>query len=234
MATNFIIDYERVDSRNLYLASLGSVLNSNFHEEMEVNRADTALLTRDLLQRFSDEGFNIMMDSGNAFVLEFADRLINVPTSSSGQRIESFSVPFVGMVLSGYIPFTGEAINRSGNMHRSLLEAIESGAGLHYTLIYANQLVFMETRYLSMFSVNYQIWMDDIIEIFNRVNSEMGPLVNERIVNHERLGTHGTPGEHVVRVTYENGWVVYINYGRTDWNTGRGTVGELDFLVIRG
>jgi hypothetical protein len=239
VASNFISDYRRVDSSNLYLATLGSMLSSNFNEYMEVNRSETILLTRDLLDTMRDEGFNIKLDSGNSYVLEYADSLINVSTASSNRRLISYSVPFVGMVLKGYIPFTGEAINRSGNMHKSLLEAVESGAGLNYSLIYENQLVLVETYYLDMFSVNYQIWMNEIIDTYTRLNREMGHLANVRIVNHERLGRHGEELEHIVRVTYEgtpdapNGWYVYVNYGRTDYDTGSGIVRELDYLVVR-
>jgi len=236
VGANFIRDYQRqVEHRSVYLASIGNMLASNFNEDMEVNREETILLTRDLLTQVQDAGFEIMLDSGNAYVLEFADRLINIPTTSSGQRIESYSIPFVAMVLSGYIPFTGESINRSGNMHRSLLEAVESGAGLHYTLIYANQLVFVDTFYTGMFSVNYDIWIEDIIRIYNRLNDEMGHLTNARIVNHERLGVRGTPEHQIVRVTYETGCIVYVNYGRVDFVTDSGrTVPQLDYLVIRG
>jgi len=240
VANNFIRAYQNVDNRNLYLSTIGYMLNSNFNENMEVSREEAMVLTRDLLARLQDEGFNLMLDAGNAYVLEFADRLVNVPTSSSGQRIESYSIPFTAMVLKGYIPFTGEAINRSGNMHRSFLEAIESGAGLHYTLIYANQLVLIDTWSSGLFSVNYAIWIEDIIERYNRVNEEMRPLTNARIINHERLGVRGTLEHQIVRVTYEptpgasNGWFVYVNYGREPFRASNGQMVEaLDFLVVR-
>jgi len=234
MAANFIRGYQNsTDHRSVYLASIGDLLNSNFNEDMELTREDVMVLTRDLLTEVQDAGFEIMLDSGNSYVLEFADRLINVPTSSSGRRLESYSIPFVAMVLSGYLPFTGESINRSGNMHRSILEAAESGAGLHYTLIYANQLVLVDTWYRDMFSVNYRIWLNDIIDAYTRMNDKMGHLTNERIVNHERLGVRGTPEHQIVRVTYENGCVVYVNYGRVDFVTESGhTVYQLDYLVI--
>jgi hypothetical protein len=254
VGNSFINQYNGVSSRNVFLASLGGLLSSNFHEEMEVNRMESQMLTRELLQAMRDADFNIKMDTGNAYVLDFADSLISVPTSSSGRRMESYSVPFVGMVLKGYIPFTSESINRSGNMHRMLLQAVESGAGLHYTLIYANQLALVDTHYAQLFSVNHEIWNNDIIEIYNRINNglvyncgvctrncrplhdcehgewvyhrhyELGHLANVRIRNHQRLGIHGTPLENVAMVTYENGDVVYVNYGRTYYDTNNGQV----------
>jgi hypothetical protein len=138
VAENFIRNYEKVDSNNIYLTTIGSLLNSNFNENMEVTREESKLLTTELLQKLKDAGYNMKLDSGNAYTLKYADSLTNVPTNSSNRRLESYPIPFVGMVLKGYIPFTTEAINRSSNMGRTFLEAVESGAGLHYLLIYAN------------------------------------------------------------------------------------------------
>lgn len=226
MTTGFLKGFEQVGSKKLYLESVGAYLNGNYSAKEGVTRQTAQRLTEKMLAQHTDAGYELKLDVGNDYVLPYVKSLVNVPTSSSHQRVESYSIPFVGMVLKGYIPFTCSSINQSPNADKAVLEAIESGAGLNYLLIYDNQLNLIDTNYEDLFSVNYKTQIEKILEDYKNLNSKIGHLQNARIVGHEHLT------EDVNCVTYEDGTKIYINYGNESSKVPGGTVEPLSWLVV--
>lgn len=227
MAKGFLKEYPADVGSALYVSGLGGYLNSNFSTKSGVTRQTALSLYEELLAALGGTGLRMKLDEGNEYALPYADSLINVASSSSRQRIESYSVPFVGMVLKGYLPYTTTAVNQSGNVERAVLEAVENGAGLHYQLMYLNQLELVDTEYKDLFSVNYEIWMDEIIETYQSMNERLGYLASVPIQAHERVN------QDVARVLYEDGSAVYVNYGDSEYRTGDGAaVGALSWVVV--
>lgn len=226
MTTGFLKEFAKVGSKKLYLESVGAYLNGNYSAKEGVTRQTAQYLTKQMLSRITEAGYELKLDVGNDYVLPYATSLVNVPTGSSHQRVESYSVPFVGMVLKGYIPFTCSSINQSANADKAVLEAIESGAGLNYLLIYDNQLNLIDTNYEDLFSVNYTTQIEKILEDYKKLNAQIGHLQNARIVGHEHLT------EDVNCVTYEDGTKIYVNYGNESSKVPGGTVEPLSWLVV--
>lgn len=222
---DFIKAFEKVDNKNLYMESIGSRLNANYSQKKGVTRYSTQILVEEMLTSLLDSGYKMKFDVGNDYILKYADSLVNVPAASSHQRIESYSIPFVGMVLKGYIPYTCGNINQAANIETAVLEAVESGAGLHYLLVYEDQLNMQDTNFTQLFSVNYEIHMQDILDNWNKLNDELGYLTNVSITEHEHLT------EDVNCVTYENGTKIYVNYGKEAYRTADGIVEAGSWLV---
>ena len=226
MTTGFLKNFAKVGSQKLYLESVGAYLNGNYSAKEGVTRQTAQRLTEQMLAQYTEAGYELKLDAGNDYVLPYAKSLVNVPTSSSHQRVESYSIPFVGMVLKGYIPFTCGSINQSANADKAVLEAIESGAGLNYLLIYDDQLNLIYTNYEDLFSVNYTTQIEKILEDYQNLNSKIGHLQNARIVGHEHLT------EDVNCVTYEDGTKIYVNYGNESSKVPGGNVEPLSWLVV--
>lgn len=226
ITAKFIKAFDNVGNKNLYVQIVGETLCGNYSAKEGVTRQTAQILTENMLSMLKDAGYQLKFDVGNDYVLQYAESLINVPTSSSHQRLESYSVPFVGMVLKGYLPFTCTSINQSSNVNVAMLEAVESGAGLNYLLIYDNQLNLIDTNYENLFSVNYMTQMDGLLENYKKINEQMGHLQNLKIMDHKHLT------EDVNCVTYEDGTKVYVNYGKEAYKAPEGTVEALSWLVV--
>lgn len=221
----FLKAYEKVGSKSIYMESVGSYLNGNYSRTDGVTRYSAQLLTEEMLEALKNNGYEMKFDVGNDYILKYADSLVNVPTSSSHQRVESYSIPFVGMVLKGYIPYTSGSINLSSNSETAILEAIESGAGLHYLLVYEDQMNMQDTNFEQLFAVNYKIHLEDILTNYEEINEKTGYLANVKITGHEHLS------DDVNVVTYEDGSKIYVNYGKEDFETKDGIVKAGSFLV---
>ena len=162
-------------------------MNSDFDSDKPYNREDSKAFTTQMLEKLSEK-YDVMVNGGNAYVLPYADHILDIPTESSNYLRASESVPFVSMVLHGYVNYTGSALNMQGDVQYSLLKAIENGANLYFVLSNQNTNALKESdTYNKYYSVGYDIWKDDMIKYYDIVNEALGDLQTSRIVDHEFL-----------------------------------------------
>ena len=176
-------DYKELG--NISASTLGTDLNSDFDDEDPYNREDSKTFTTNALAAL-DEKYSVMLDGGNAYALQYADHIIDIPTESSNYLKASESIPFYSMVLHGYINYSAGALNMEGDVQYAILKSIENGASLYFTLCYDNTSSLKENEeYNKYYSVSYDIWKDDMVEYYKEVNTLLGDLQTESIVSHE-------------------------------------------------
>ena len=186
-------DYEKKYDNlvGMSVGSLGNTLNSDFDEDEPYNREDSKNFVIEALEYLSgsqDGNMQIMVDGGNAYTWSYVDHILNAPLDSSRYIKASYSVPFVGVVLHGYKNFAGAPLNMEGDMDYALLKAIENGSSIYFTLSYRNTRELKNDHMLSQYySIQYDIWQDDVIEIYNELNAEMKDVQDKLIVGHEFL-----------------------------------------------
>lgn len=133
-------------------------------------------------------GYNLMMDKGNIYALEYATHILNAPIDSSHHRYTSYTIPFTAFILHSYVNYTGEPINYSGSPAYDMLRAIESGAALYYIVCFQNTSYMKDDEKLSdYYGVDYQNWFDDIVENYIVINTELKDLQSYEIVDHKIL-----------------------------------------------
>ncbi len=179
------------------VSTLGDTLNSDFDEDEPYNRADSKNFVLQALEYFTaKDGANleVMVNGGNAYTWQYVDHILGAPLDSSRYIRASYSVPFIGVVLHGYSKFAGSPLNMEGDLNYAKLKAIENGAAIYFTLSYQNTQVLKEDFLTSQYySVRYDIWYDDVVEIYNELNSITKDLQNKLIVDHEFLSGMRVP-----------------------------------------
>ncbi len=185
--TKFAKQYSKYDISNISVSTAGSDLNSNFDEEQPVNRADAQDYVSGILDRMVNEGgYDVMLDVGNIYSVQYAKHILNASVDSSHFRYASYTVPFVGMVLHGSVNYAGSPLNYSGAPEYDLLRSIESGANLYYILCYQNSTYLKEdTELNSYYGVDYQTWYQDIVLKYTELNAAIGDLQDYEIVDHK-------------------------------------------------
>ena len=186
--SNFTEDYAALSPSGISVSTLGTDLNSDFDKKDPYNREDSREFTTDLLARIEEDYTNVMIDGGNSYALQYADHILNVPLDSSRYSNASEAIPFMGMVLHGSVNFTGSAINMAGDTQYELLKAIENGASLYFTLSMQNTSLLKEDpEFNKYYSVSFDIWYEEVVELYNELNDVMAGLQDKKIVDHEFL-----------------------------------------------
>ena len=188
--------YQKYGNKSISVSTLGTDLNSDFDEDEPYHREDNKEFTVELLENLSNDCENIMVDGGNAYTIPYADVIINTALTSSKYMKASESIPFLGMVYHGSKVFTGSATNMEGDINESILNAIENGASLYFILSYQNTSELKESMSLSKYySVSYDIWKEDMIDYYNKLNDATKDLQTSYIVDHEFLDGERIPDE---------------------------------------
>ena len=185
--TKFDEKYSGYDVGGISVSTLGSDLNSNFDVDNPIIRESGIDNIKSLLGRMSAD-YKVMADKGNMYTVQYLDHILNAPLDSSHLNNSSFAVPFYGMVLHGYVNYTGTPINYSGSPEYDILRAIESGASLYYILCTKNTNYLKEDFLLSKYyGVDYENWFTKIVEQSSVIDEAIGDLQLHKIVNHSTL-----------------------------------------------
>ncbi len=199
-------EYNRYsDTLGISVGTLGSDLNSNFDEDDDTDREESKTQMIEVLQSLNSAYPDSLMTSvGNAYALKYASHILNLSLDSGHISAATYTVPFTGMVLHGYVNYTGSAINEAGDADYELLKAIENGASLYYLLSYANTSYMKEDPDLNVyFSIRYDIWKDQLVEHYNTVNTALKDLQLYKISDHAFISAERIPDDVDVKNTSE-------------------------------
>lgn len=189
-------NYLKYNYPSISISSLGSDLNSDFDEKEPYNREDSKGFTIEALKYFDENYDNIMVSGGNSYVWRYVDHILNVSLDSSRHIKSSNSVPFLGFVLHGSVQFSGSPLNMEGNIGYAMLRTIENGAAPFFTLSYQNSALLKDDWYYNKYySVRYDIWYDELVEIYKELNSALRDVQTKVIINHEFLIGERIPDE---------------------------------------
>ncbi len=203
--TKFEKKYSKYDIDALSVSTLGSTLNSNFDEDNLINREAALGHVTGLLDRMANgDGYSLMTDVGNIYSVKYVDHILNATIDSSHFRYSSFTVPFYGMVLHGYVNYAGSPLNYSGSPDYDILRSIENGASLYYILCYENTNHLKEDELLSQYyGIDYANWHENILENYVTINEAIGDLQKHNIVDHDILIAERIIDSDEMKANYE-------------------------------
>ena len=215
------------------VATLGSDLSSDNSKENIMTREESKEAISDLLSELTVDGKKILVSGGNAFTYKYADLITDLPLDSSRNIYTSEAVPFLGMVLHGCIEFTGTAVNLDGDYNYSVLKCVENGANPYFILSFSSDEVDNTSelknfpQFSKYYSVKYNIWKEDLISTYNKLNAALKDIQACTIVDHELVT------DDIVRVEYSNGYTYILNYGARTYNyEGVAEIASLDFVRV--
>ncbi len=179
--------YTKYDVTGISLSTLGHDLNSNFDKKNPINREEGLQYVQSLLADVSSR-YDVMLEGGNAYTLQYATHILNAATDASHFKYASYTIPFVGMVLHGSVNYAGSVLNNSGSPKYEILRSIESGASPYYVLCYQNSAFLKEDEILSeYYSVDYHNWYQNMVKTYAVINSNLKELQDFYIVEHRTI-----------------------------------------------
>jgi len=170
-----------------------------------------------------------IIQGGNVYLLPLADKVLRSPMENTTHLFASRSIPFYQIAVHGIVPYYGWPGNLRSEPRREFLKNIEYGALPLFELTYEDSSKLKEAeRYNVLFSSEYSIWKDTVLEEYKIQAEVMGYLQDIAIVDHNELD------ELVYETVYEDGSRVIVNYRTTPWSDGSLVVGALDFVLVGG
>jgi len=182
--------YNEYDPMGISVSTLGSYLNSDFDKKDPYNRADSEEFTVNAFAYIRENmpDAKVLTAGGNSYSWKYVDHITDIALDSSRIDFSTASVPFLGMVLHGYVELAGTSFNTEGNLDYAFLKTLESGAALKFLLSYQNTAALKEYENTSKYySIRYNIWQDDVISYYTELNSLLKGVQTSIIVDHQFL-----------------------------------------------
>ena len=210
------------------LTGWGERLHYDFNRSRPYSRTDTMEGMKDLLAEFTATHPQTAVEGNNLYAALYASQLINLPDSDSGYRMADRSIPFYQMVMHGYKPYTTVAGNTTYDLTEQKLRWAEYGAQPYFILTRERAEELQGTDYNRLFTSEYSLWKDRVVEAYQWYNETMKPVYGTPMLEHAQLE------EGLVRVRYENGYTVYVNYQAEDRECDGVSVPAQSVEVVKG
>lgn len=213
-------------SNSISLSTLSKMLYSDFGAR-KVNRLQTQEIFENGLMALKKKYSNIMLSEPNEFLLPYASEVVDIPLQSSRFAIEDYEIPFYQMILRGYVPYSTPSLNYFTADWYWKLKVLESGSHLKFTWTARNEDELKETLCDYLYSSNYKKWLSDAVKLYK----ELYPVLN--MINNKRYIYHNVVKNGVVKVEYEGGVKVLINYTNSVQYVDGIKVGARSYKVIK-
>jgi hypothetical protein len=205
--------FSKLGFKSIGLIDHGSELNSSFHKENTILKNDSINYFIESLDQTSGSFEQLMIRNPHQYALSYTSYALDVATSGTNYQITDYSVPFVQLVLNGYLDYSGNALNvddrHSLEWHK--LKAIETGSNLNFTWSYEDTIQLTQTEYSQYYSTHYKNWIDKAVNAYHELNDL--DIYGSQIEDHKVLNKDGS----LVEVSYKNGLVIRINYNNTTY-----------------
>lgn len=151
----------------------------------------------------------------------------DMPLVGGQYLYEDDTVPFLPILLKGSLPMYVSPLNVGNYTQERLLRMIEYGVNPGFIVTQAPSEFLAYTPLEDYFSTNFNDWRGDIASTWQYLSKVLQMLSGAHIIHHD------VPKPGLVRVEYDNGLIVLINYTDDLWEYQGTIISPLDFSVIK-
>lgn len=214
--------------KTVTVENMGHLLYSTYNEGEEFNRQTAIDQIRRGVRKLTKNNVTVQMQAPNSYLWSYIQGMTDIPMTSSGFTYTTEDVPFLQIVLSGHLPYYESARNQSSNQQNDLLRMIDYGSLPKFTLTQKSTYLLKDTSSRDLFSTRFKDWQKTIDKNYRAV------VKLQKATNQTGIKTRTVLPNGLVRVTYENGAVVRVNYGAKAANDGTHEVGARNFTISAG
>jgi len=212
--------------RNLAFRNLGAKLGGDYHEKRLVSREASMKMRQEKLAELKKRKTGVLLNTGYAYAVPWADFITDMAIDDQSFGITDASVPFYPMALHGLVPYTGPAINLAEDYTKNLLKTVESGAGLYFSFMSEESSVLQETKFRQFYANEYDKWSPDANALYQQFTADFARLYDQAIVHHAIIA------ERLTWTEYEDGTVVFVNYGDSAAHYAGVDIGARSYTVV--
>ena len=217
--------------RGIGLSSLSSTAYSDYTDGAGTAYYAKGGMAADVataLETLRGQGRTILVSDANAYAAVGADLILHAPTQSSREDLFDADIPFYAMVFRGHVPLACESVNLTPDPVRQVLQAVEGGCGLTYTLTAAYDGALLDAASPVFYNSRYEDLRGLILQNVKQLEDVYTRIGGASIKRHAIL-------ENGLRETlYDNGVSVYVNYSGEALESPIGRVPPQGFLAQEG
>ena len=173
----------------------------------------------------ADEKLNLLLENPNAYLWRYTDAYLDMPLGSSDFLYVDQDIPFLSMVFKGVIPMYSGYVNFEANKTENFLQMVESGIYPSFYLTWEETSQLLYTNSSDLYSLEFETYRDTVAQYDAELRALAEKTAGSCIAQHQTLANG------VVKVIYENGVAIYVNYTEQDYTADGITVEALSYKV---
>ncbi len=218
--TKELINFNKSGINNLAIDTLGSKLYANYTKGQESTREQSKQIYTELLTNKQN------LYKPNSYLWDKTKQIFDMPMSSSQYTIFTDTIPFLQIVLKGYIPYYSPASNFNADTQQSILNIIEYGAYPSFYVTKEDPINIIDTASNWLFTSKFSVWKEQMVNEYHTINDALKQVDGAEIINRQVLELG------VIKVDYSNGYSIYINYNKKPYVSSNIEIQEESFKVV--
>ena len=202
------------------------VIGYNLYSSWNKANTNTRTETMEIFAGLTVEGMKTGFYAPSAYLWQNVETIYEIPSAHSGYMVFSDTVPFMQMVLKGYVDYYAPYSNFNADRTKEMLKMIEQGSYPSWIVTAENSLDLYNTASSWLYTSEFDVWKSEMVDEYNYVAGALNHVAGAKIVDHEQLA------KGVVRVTYDNGVSIVVNYTESPFRSGGVSVKPMDYTVI--
>ncbi len=207
----------------LALDGIGFTLYSDFREKPPFNREQAA---RAYVELLAASRLPLGFYRPNDYFWGIAQAYYDMPLGDNGYVYASEAVPFLPIVLAGYVPYYGEALNFSPNLQEDLLRHADFGVYPSYFLTHEPTANMLNTPSYWIYTSSYAQWGEQIQQSYRWLNALLAPVRGQEIIARRKLA------DGVFATTYANGKQIVVNYTDRPFTYAQRSIGAKSAALV--
>jgi hypothetical protein len=200
-----LTNFEKHQITSLSLESVGQL---NFSYQLGQNTVYREKMINQLIEEI--EALNVY-DLGlyqpNAYLFKEIDRYFDMMNQSNLYSFMTDSVPFISLVLSGYVKLYTSQLNFVNDLDLMALKMIEYNLRPAFIATKEPGYMLRHTNYEYLFTTEFDLWKPTMINQYQKVGLYLNQVIDASMIGHRFIT------DDVVEVMYDNNITIYINYG---------------------
>ncbi len=211
--------------KGVSFTGITQLLADYYYKDKYHDTSEMASIYEGIVKAAGDK-LTVTLSSPNAYLWPYADVITDLPIGGSDHTYTDVEIPFLAIALSGQVPCYTEYVNFQANTKEFFLHLMEQGTRPAFLLTWEDPIELQDTNSADIYSSRYELYKE-MIETWYQDLSALHEAVGEKgmIVNHERSGS-------MVRVTWDNGTKVYLNFGDKEATFDGVTLDKLAWKVV--
>ncbi|MBQ7955204.1 MAG: hypothetical protein IJ282_05590 [Lachnospiraceae bacterium] len=207
--SKFSDKFEGFEVDGVSLRDLGNYLHSDKKRTNIIDREQALDVVIGQWETLAASNKNLMADKANEYAFGYVTDIINTPISHNTYDIVDESIPLYQMIIHGNVNYSTELLNFYDleDTTELVLNMIEYGAAPHYVFTWEESSKMKNTGLNRYYATTYDVWKQEAMDIYGQVNEALKYVTDAQIIEHEIIS------EDVRKVTYDNGVIIYVNYG---------------------
>lgn len=201
---------------NFLVDGMGEALYGEYLDDAQQSRADVRSAVQQTARALAGQYGRLTFTRPNAYLFEAAGTYDQIPMAGSQFLYETDSVPFLQIVLSGYMELYAPYANLSFFSDMDRLKMIDYNTCPTYLLTQLDNYELRNTASAGLASTRYEDWRAHIAETYRQVSAVLDHTRGQVWLDREVLE------QGFVCNTYEEG-AVYVNYNASARTAPDGT-----------